>query len=305
MTIPLVNHVSIFLIESCIVINDYHCLAVTIRHNMAVGEIQVTIVNDQGAELDETFTIRLLSVELLDSYDELRGFMYDGNNIIDMPPILGANDELEVVILENDNARGIVSLDANLFPAVEGRTAYINMTRTGGVFGDISVQYNITDGSAIGNGQDYRVLSSQGEIVITQGQSVASIMIPIVDDALPELQEQFFVELIGTTGGATLAGITTAAVIIEPSDDPNGVIRFSVEDQSRPAVENPSLGQPALSLTFRIERAGGTIGTTEVQWRVTGPIPGRESNDIDPATLQGFVTFTPGQEYVKCSSLTL
>ena len=147
-----------------------------------------------------------------------------------------------------------------------------------------AIQYNITDGSARGNGQDYRLLSSQGEIVITQGQSMASIMVPIVDDALPELQEQFFVELTGATGGATLAGITTATVIIEPSDDPNGVIRFSVEDQSRPPVQNPSLGQPALSLTFRIERAGGTIGTTEVQWRVTGPMPGRESNDIDSAT---------------------
>lgn len=272
-------------------------LAFTISHNMAVGEILVTIINDQDAELDETFMIRLLSVELLSSFDDLRGFVFTGNTTIDMPPILGANDELEITILENDNARGIVSLAANLFPAVEGRTAYVNMTRSGGTFGEISIQYQITNGSAIGNGQDFRVLSPVGEIVITQGQSVASIMIPIVDDVLPELQEQFFVELTRATGGASLAGITSAAVIIEPSDDPNGVIGFSVQDQSRAPIQNPSPGQPALSISLTVERTGGIIGATEVQWRVTGPMPGREGNDIDSTTLQGVVPFTSNQRY--------
>jgi len=267
---------------------------------MAVGEIQVTIINDEEAELDETFTIRLLSVELLSSFEDLRGFTFAGDSsIIDMSPILGANDELEITILENDNARGVVSLDANFFAAVEGRIAYVNMTRTGGTFGEISISYNITEGSARGNGQDYNVLSPQGQIVIIQGQSAASIMITIVDDPLPELQEQFFVELTGATGGASVAGITTAVVVIEPSDDPNGVIRFSLEDQSRAPVQNPSPGQPALSLNFTVERAGGAIGTTDVQWRVTGPMPGRESDDIDPATLQGVVTFIQGQRYLK------
>lgn len=269
---------------------------------MALGEIQVTIINDQYPELDETFAIRLLSVELLDSYDDLRGFTFAGDTI-DMPPMLGANDELEIVILENDNARGVVSLDANLFPAVEGRIAYINMTRTGGTFGDIGIQYRITNGSARGNGMDYSILSDVGEIVMIQGQSVASIMITIVDDSLPELQEQFFVELTGATGGASLAGITSAAVIIEPSDDPNGIIRFSVDDQSRAPVQNPSFGQQPLSITFTVERAGGTIGITEVQWRVTGPAPGRESNDIDSETLQGFITFAAGQRYIKVQLL--
>lgn len=267
---------------------------------MAVGKIQVTIINDGEAELDETFMIRLLSVELLSSLEDLRGFMFAGDSsTIDMPPILGANNELEITILENDNARGVVSLDANLFAAVEGRTAFVNMTRTGGTFGDISILYNITNGSAIGNGQDYSVLSPQGEVVITQGQSTASIMITIIDDPLPELQEQFFVELTGATGRASVVGITTAAVVIEPSDDPNGVIRFSVEDQSRAPVQNPSPGQLPLSLNFTVERAGGAIGTTDVQWRVTGPMPGRESNDIDPATLQGVVTFIQGQRYLN------
>ena len=277
-----------------------YCTAFTIAHNMAVGEIQVTIINDQDPELDETFTIRLLSVELLSSFDDLRGFTFAGDSsVIDMPPTLGANDELEIVILENDDARGVVSLDASVFAAVEGRTAYINMTRSGGMFGEIGIQYQITNGSARGNGQDYNVLSPQGEIVIIQGQTVASILVPIVDDTLPELQEQFFVELTGATGGASLAGITTATVIIEPSDDPNGVIRFSVEDQSRAPTQNPSVGESPLRITYTVERAGGTIGGTEVQWRVTGPIPGRESDDIDPETLQGFVTFTAGQRYVN------
>ena len=275
-----------------------YCTAFIIGHNTAVGEILVTIINDQDPELDETFTITLTSVELLNSFDDLRGFTFAGDSIIDMPPTLGANNELEVVILENDDARGVVSLDASVFAAVEGRTAYINMTRSGGMFGEIGIRYQITNGSARGNGQDYNVLSPQGEIVIIQGQTVASILVPIVDDTLPELQEQFFVELTGVTGGASLAGITTATVIIEPSDDPSGVIRFSVEDQSRAPIQNPFVGETPLPITYTVERIGGTIGTTEVQWRVTGPIPGRESNDIDPETLQGLVTFTAGQRCV-------
>ena len=263
-----------------------------------MGEIQVSIINDDEPELDETFIVRLLSVELLDSFDDLRGFTFVGDsNLIDMPPILGTVDQLEITILESDNARGIVSLDTNMFPAVEGQTAYINLTRSGGTFGDISVRYNITDGSARGNGEDYFVASLQGELVFTQGQEVASIMIPIRDDTLPELQEQFFVQLTGATGGASIAGITVAAVIIEPSDDPNGVIRFAVESQAGVIIQNPSPGQGVLHVSFTVERDGGNIGATVVQWMVTGPSPGRESDDIDPATLQGFVSFGSEQMY--------
>ena len=56
----------------------------------------MTIINDQTPELDETIT--LLSVELLNSLEDLRGFTFAGDSsIIDIPPILGANVELEVV----------------------------------------------------------------------------------------------------------------------------------------------------------------------------------------------------------------
>jgi len=263
-----------------------------------MGEIRVSIVNDDEPELDETFIVRLLSVELLDSFNDLRGFTFAGDSdLIDMPPILGAVDQLVINILESDNARGVVSLDTNMFPAVEGQTAYINLTRSGGTFGDISVRYNVTGGSARGNGQDYIIASPQGEVVFTQGQEVASIMIPIRDDVLPELQEQFFVELTGATGGASIAGITIAAVIIEPSDDPNGVIRFSVESQAGVRIQNPSPGQSVQDASFTVERDGGIIGAVDVQWMVTGPSPGRESDDIDPNTLQGFIRFEAGQRY--------
>ena len=258
----------------------------------------MSIINDAEPELDETFIVRLLSVELLDSFDDLRGFPFAGDSsLIDMPPTLGAVDQLEIAILESDNARGVVSFDTNMFPAVEGRTAYLNLTRSGGTFGDISIQYNVTEGSARGNGQDYIIASAQGELVFTQGQEAAIIMIPIRDDVLPELQEQFFVELTGATGGATIAGVTVAAVIIEPSDDPNGVVRFSVASQAGVIIDNPSIGDPVRHVDFTVERDGGNIGATVVQWRVTGPSPGRERDDIDLNTLQGFVSFEAGQRY--------
>lgn len=70
-------------------------------------------------------------------------------------------------------------------------------------------------------GEDYSVAST--DVVLLEGESSKSVPIYVINDAIPELEETFLIELINqTTGGALLGEVTRAIITILPSDDPFG-----------------------------------------------------------------------------------
>lgn len=64
-------------------------------------------------------------------------------------------------------------------------------------------------------------------MVFSEGQAQARISVLVVDDDIPELQELLMLQLTSVRGDAVLVTPTLATLIIDPSDDPNGVFLFS------------------------------------------------------------------------------
>ena len=228
----------------------------------ASGSIIATIVADSIPEEDESFRVRLDSVELVNDINGGRDFTFAGDaSEIDSVPQLGPNTEAVVVIQKNDDANGVISLTQSQYTAAEGDVVAIQVTRSGGTFGSVAVSFTVTPGTAQGSGVDYSPPASP--LVIPAGQSSAVISIPIVDDTVPEFQESFGLTLNSVSGGARLSGLGMTNVIINASDSPTGRLRFSAADIAGHIIDNPTTTNAIVILT--VERQGGTNGIVSVR----------------------------------------
>ena len=242
------------------------CAAVIIPRDAASGFIAVEIINDDLPELNESFSILLQSVELTEDINGGRDFTFDRDpSLIDMPPSLGTNTRIEVTILQNDNPFGVISLTNTIFRVNEGETAAISLVRSEGTFGSVSVQYTIVNGQAI-VGRDYNLPQGSPTVVFAAGQSTASILIPIIDDSDPELQEDFTVQVSLTAGSAASLGtVTAASVVIEASDSPFGEVGFSQAAVDGIQVSNPTVAQGPMGVSLNVIRSAGLNGVTQVR----------------------------------------
>ena len=234
-------------------------------------------------------------MELLNLPNFGRTFSYNGSSDIDVSPSLGENRVVEVIIDENDDARGVISLSSTIYRVSEGETLSVNVTRSGGTIGTISVDYRLTESSAVGDGVDYQGGSGIQTLVIPPEVSSAIISIPIVNDNDAELQEQFTIQILDADNGATLGDVTMATIIIAASDSPGGLISFGEEELTGIVVDNPTSAEGARLLNLQVIRTVNLNREVSIQWRVTGPDPGMEVQDIDQSTLQGLFVFTNGQ----------
>ena len=83
------------------------------------------------------------------------------------------------------------------------------ISREQGSFGQVSAIYFVSGGTAV-LGQDFTVSDSLGEVVFLQDQDTAVVNIAIVNDDLPEIDEEFCIQLRLPQGGATLGNVTTS-----------------------------------------------------------------------------------------------
>ena len=93
--------------------------------------------------------------------------------------------------------------------------AFIKVERTNGTDGKVEVTWKTTDKTAV-NGKDYH--GGTGALIFEHGEQVKHIVIDIIDDKDFEKDETFTVELTGTSDGASLGHIKSAAVTIVNDD---------------------------------------------------------------------------------------
>ena len=106
--------------------------------------------------------------------------------------------------------KGVTSVDES------AGTAVFQVTRTGGYTGAVTLQYTTSNGTATAPG-DYTTTS--GTLTWADGSSRSMrIVVPIIDDTLPEGDETFFVTISNPTGGATLGATTKGTVTILAND---------------------------------------------------------------------------------------
>ena len=152
--------------------------------------ITVPIVNDVLNEAAETFTVTLTGPSL-------------GSGV-------GVPAQVTVTITDNDPA-GTVQFAAGSYSVVEGGTAMLAVTRTGGAAGPVTVAYSLSPGSALA-GADY--VNQAGVLTFAPGETSQPIAIATAADALLEGSEFFDVVLGATTGGVAIGPTARARVWI-------------------------------------------------------------------------------------------
>jgi hypothetical protein len=129
---------------------------------------------------------------------------------------------------------GLINWDPNSFPALyhtsEGQTSItLELHRTRSTTGTVTVDYKTLSGTAKA-GADFT--ETQGTVVFNDGESVKTIQVPILEDALIEPDETFTVLLSNPTGGAGIGhhdgdrgqADLGAIVTISDNDTPQRVI---------------------------------------------------------------------------------
>jgi uncharacterized delta-60 repeat protein/uncharacterized repeat protein (TIGR01451 family) len=185
-----------------------------------------------------------------------------------------------LTIVETTTAPGTLAFSAPSYVVSEqGTNAYLNVLRTNGVTGVVTVNYFTQNGTALAG---LKYVATNGTLVFADGQTSKTIVVPIINDTNVTGNEVFSVSLTNATGGATLAGPTTVPVTIV---DENVGISFS----SPIYVVSDTAGTVSLS----VFRQNGTNLTTTVQYSTTSltAIAGTNYVAITNATL----TFNPGE----------
>jgi CSLREA domain-containing protein len=259
---------------------DYTAQSGTLTFND--GEVSKTlsipIQEDGSAEGDENFRILLTNPTGLS---------------------LGSVHEALVTIADNDVA-GQIDFSTSAFSILESFQApALQVTRTGGSHGRISVDYRVTGGTATplvtGDSQnqivDYQDLF--GVLTFEDGQTSARINVTTFDDFLTafnpggpvfEGPETFEVTLGNPSGGATLGPVITTVLTITDDDDLAG--GFAI-NQNGSAVEGNG------SVQFQVIRSGKTNTTESVTFAT---VDGTARAGVNYQAASGTLIFKPGEE---------
>ncbi|KAH0628079.1 hypothetical protein JD844_008789 [Phrynosoma platyrhinos] len=253
--------------------------SVILAGNESEATIELPIVDDNEPEKSESVFVELLGVSLIE------GVQY--RPIPDSPRLGPKGDRIaHIIINANDDAFGTLQLSALAVRVAENYIGpIINVTRTGGLFADVSVKFKAVPITATA-GEDYSVASS--DVVLLDGETSKAVPIYIINDINPEIEESFFVQLLNeTTGGALLGSLTQAVIVIEASDDPFGSFVFQITEIT---VEEPETNTVQIDLP--IIRNAGTLGNVTVKWIAT--INGQIA-DSDLRIFSGDMHFSPGE----------
>uniref|UniRef100_UPI00398F1058 adhesion G-protein coupled receptor V1 isoform X2 n=1 Tax=Pristiophorus japonicus TaxID=55135 RepID=UPI00398F1058 len=261
--------------------SDYLAISgsVIFEANQIEANVTIPILDDVEPERPESVFVQLHNVVLLEE---------EQNRPIAGSPRLGPKNDIiaQVIINANDDAFGTLQLSTSAVRVSENYIGpIINVTRTGGIFADVSVKFKAFSMTAR-VGEDYSIASS--DVILLEGETSKAVPIYLLNDIIPELEESFYIELINeTTGGAVLGTVTQATITIEASDDPYGSFVF---ERTEFTVEEPESKTTKINLS--VIRNAGTLGAVTVQWVAT---MNEQQITSDLQVTLGELTFAPGQ----------
>jgi uncharacterized membrane protein YgdD (TMEM256/DUF423 family) len=167
--------------------------------------------------------------------------------------------------------------------AENGASVLITVTRTGGSFGSVDVDYATGDASATA-GLDYTV--SNGTLTFADGEVSRSFSVAILDDTNYEGDETFSVALSNPTGGASLGIPSSATTTITEDDPPPAAGSLLFSGSSYTVAENGA------SVLITVTRTGGSFGSVDVDY-ATGDASATAG--LDYTVSNGTLTFADGE----------
>jgi hypothetical protein len=175
----------------------------------------------------------------------------------------------------------------NFFPVnysvnENGAFATVTIVREGGLSGLVTVDLATSDGSATG-GVDYTPFPLT-TITFGDNQASQTVTIPIVDDAVAEGDEDFFVSLANPTNAAGLGTNATAKVTILDNELGVEFLQpvFSVQEGTDPATA-----------TITAVLTGASTQTVTVDYATTAGGSATANDDYTPVS--GTLSVAPGQ----------
>ncbi|EGD76521.1 hypothetical protein PTSG_07638 [Salpingoeca rosetta] len=131
------------------------------------------------------------------------------------------------------------------------------------------------------------------EVTINATASTATVVLSVVDDSDPEMEEQFIVTLLDASPQPYVAidqARASVQVTIPSNDDVSGVFRFADASLAQDA-EEPEGAQTQTDVPFTVTRSAGTLGAVDVSWRIKEAAAAAS----DFAATSGTVSFQDGQ----------
>uniref|UniRef100_A0A4W5KSS9 Calx-beta domain-containing protein n=1 Tax=Hucho hucho TaxID=62062 RepID=A0A4W5KSS9_9TELE len=206
--------------------SDYTTTAQTaiLEDDSGVANLTVPILTDKLPEMNESFSIRILKVVLVNLTVAQKNL-----------PSIGHPDKAVVTIGMNGDAFGVF-LIYSFSPNATRDGLYLEVReeprvsvplvieRRGGNLGQVTVEWRFVGGMAT-PGTDF---TGTGEtLVFADGDVKKNIEIVIVDDLEPEDSETLMVGLVKTAGGSRiLPSSDTVTIIILANDNVAGVVGF-------------------------------------------------------------------------------
>ncbi|MEA5536849.1 Calx-beta domain-containing protein, partial [Crocosphaera sp. XPORK-15E] len=174
--------------------------------------------------------------------------------------ILGTQTTATLTIIDNDAPKpGTISFNNASYTVNENGTATINLIRTVGSDGEVTVTLTPSDNTATA-GSDYN--NSPVTVTFANGETSKLVTIPIIDNNVYEPTETVNLTLSNPTGGATLGTQNTAILNIIDNDAVPGTIQFSNTTYS---INENGIPVTAVTLT----RTNGSDGAVSVRINLT------------------------------------
>ncbi|RLJ21373.1 hypothetical protein DJ030_04440 [bacterium endosymbiont of Escarpia laminata] len=245
-------------------IGDYTALSgtLTFLNGETSKTVTLTPTDDTTWEPSEDFTLSL-------------------SNPVDAT--LGGQISTTVTITDDDpRSAGTLALSSPTATLSEsGPSVIMNVNRTGGSDGTVSVDYATADGTATAT-SDYTALS--GTLTFLNGETSKTVTLTPTDDTTWEPSEDFTLSLSNPVD-ATLGGQISTTVTIT-DDDPRSAGTLALNSTTVTLLESG----PAVIMT--VNRTGGSDGTVSVDYATadgTATAPG------DYTALNGTLIFLNGE----------
>ncbi len=185
---------------------------------------------------------------------------------------------------------GLLKLESIAYQTIETQpTVALTVLRTGGSSGQVGCSYSVTGQTATA-GADFT--GTGGTLTFLNGETSQTIIVPLVNDLLPEGDERFTVTLNNPTGGASLDTPITSTITIVDNDLAGSQIQFSLDEYS--FREGEANAQLTVIRTGSVEQSATVNYTTVAGTAIPGQ-PGVNNPEADYSELSGTLSFAPGE----------
>ena len=230
-----------------------------------IKTVSVTLLNDDAAELDETFSLSLSNVT--------------GDATV--------SDGQAIATISDDDTP-VSMWVTNVTVNEGGGTAVLKVRLSEASSGIVTVRATTANGTATA-GSDY--LPVDETVTFNPGETVKTVAVPIIDDTITEDEERVKLNLTNVTGNATITDSQGVARIA----DNDTAITVTVNDVSI-NEGNPGKGKNAGTKTtnfnFSINLSDPASETVTVQYETAN---GSALAGSDYTAKSGSVTFNPGE----------